>query len=34
MLDVSGDRLDNAFLNDQIQRMNLSREWGLVSQRP
>lgn len=31
MLDVSGDTLDKAFLRDQIEHMNLSREWQLVS---
>ena len=34
MVDVSGDSLDQAFLAEQIEHMNLSREWQLVTARP
>lgn len=33
MLDVSGDSLDRTFLGEQIDRMNLSREWQCVTAR-
>lgn len=31
MLDVSGDSLDQVFLQQQIEQMNLLREWQVVS---
>jgi len=31
MLDVSGDKLDSEFLQNQIRHMNLTHEWQFVS---